>query len=156
LEAHPTQQIAKSADAATDAVSEGTGAHVVIGTECVSADLPDSERRAGVRLVVSSRRRTVARYGEEGYRQLDTRLSELCEATARSTGDETIKLYVDDESCLREFGVEVVEACDPCEVTGLLKRIESRLHSESKKVESLLMVGGDKIIPFHRLANRRR
>ena len=153
LEGHPTQHIAKSADAATDAVSEGTGAHVAIGTECVTADLPDSERRAGVRLVVSSRRRTVARYGEEGYRQLDTRLSELCEATARSTGDETIKLYVDDESCLREFGVEVVEACDPCEVTGLLKRIESRLHSESKKVESLLMVGGDKIIPFHRLAN---
>jgi len=152
-ERQPTQQVVKSADSATEARVEGSGTPVAINSEPATADLPEGERAPGVRIAISNRGRIIARYGEEGYREIDARLSELCEATARSTGDESIKLYVDDGSCLSEFGVGAVEARDACVVTALLRRIESRLGSESKKVKSLLIVGGDQIIPFHRLDN---
>jgi hypothetical protein len=108
---------------------------------------------APVRLIISSRERVAARYGEEGYGELDARLSELCEAIARSTGDESIRVYVDDDSCLSEFGLGAVDASDADQITGLIGELESKLGRDKRRIVSLLIVGGDMIIPFHRVAN---
>ena len=108
---------------------------------------------APVRLIISSRERIAARYGEEGYGELDARLSELCEAIARSTGDESIRVYVDDDSCLSEFGLGAVDASDADQITGLIGELESKLGRNKRRIVSLLIVGGDMIIPFHRVAN---
>jgi tetratricopeptide (TPR) repeat protein len=108
---------------------------------------------ASVRLILSSRNRLTALFGGDGYRELDGRLSALCEAAARSTGAEAIKIYVDDDSCLAEFGLHGVDPSDPERVADLIREIESRLVLESRQVLSLLIVGGDAIIPFHRMAN---
>jgi tetratricopeptide (TPR) repeat protein len=113
----------------------------------------EPEGMNGVRLMISSRDRIVARYGEDGFHELDARLSELCEAVARSTGDESLKIYVDEGSSLAEFDVSVVDPSDAGQVTGVLTELESRLGREGKEVASLLIVGGDEVIPFHRLAN---
>jgi tetratricopeptide (TPR) repeat protein len=106
-----------------------------------------------VRLILSSRKALTERFGEDGYRELDGRLSALCEAVARSTGAEAIKVYVDDDSHLGEFGLRGVDPSDAEKVTGLIQGIEASLGSESKQVLSLLIVGGDSIIPFHRVDN---
>jgi tetratricopeptide (TPR) repeat protein len=108
---------------------------------------------ASVRLILSSRSRLTALFGEEGYRELDGRLSALCEAAARSTGAEGIKIYVDDDSCLAEFGLSAVDPSDAEQIVDLIREIEARLGLESRQVLSLLIVGGDAIIPFHRVAN---
>jgi hypothetical protein len=138
-------------------VTSGVGA---TAQEPVSQDSRDSagvppaaETYDTVRLVMSSRRGICARYGEEGYQWLDGKLCELGQAIARSTGDETIMLYIDDEASLTEFGLRAVEVSDPCQIAGLLEQIDAQLRSGSRRVQSLLIVGGDKIIPFHRLAN---
>ncbi|HUV73239.1 MAG TPA: C25 family cysteine peptidase [Anaerolineae bacterium] len=114
---------------------------------------PEPEEMNRVRLIITSRDRITARYGEDGYQELDARLSELCEAVARSTGDESIKIYVDEDSSLAEFGLGAVDPSDARQIAGLLGEFESRLGRETRKVASLLIVGGDEVIPFHRLAN---
>lgn len=106
-----------------------------------------------VRLILSSRDGLVSRYGEAGHRELDARLSELCEAASRSTGDEVIKVYVDDDSCLDEFGLTGVDPSDAQLVSRLVEQLDSALKRESRELRSLLIVGGDSVIPFHRLAN---
>jgi hypothetical protein len=108
---------------------------------------------APVRLIISSRERIAARYREEGYGELDARLSELCQAIARSTGDESIRVYVDDDACLSEFGLGAVDASDADQITGLIGELESKLGRDRRRIVSLLIVGGDMIIPFHRVAN---
>jgi tetratricopeptide (TPR) repeat protein len=108
---------------------------------------------ASVRLILSSRSRLAALFGEDGYRKLDGSLSALCEAVARSTGAEAVKIYVDDDACLGEFRLHGVDASDPERIADLIREIESRLALESRQVLSLLIVGGDAVIPFHRVAN---
>jgi tetratricopeptide (TPR) repeat protein len=119
----------------------------------VNASPVGDEGVVPVRLIVSSRKRIVARYGEEGYSELDARLSELCEATARSTGDESIRVYVDDDPCLSEFGLTSVDASAADQITGLIAKLESKLAAEQRRIVSMLIVGGDMIVPFHRVAN---
>lgn len=119
----------------------------------------DQERQDGasgatpVRLVLSSRSGLSARFGEEGYRELDSRLSQLCEAAGRSTGAECFKVYVDDDSSIQRFGVRAVDPRDPDQIAHLIRSMESNLGVDLRQVLSLLIVGGDSIIPFHRLAN---
>jgi hypothetical protein len=120
-------------------------------------DVQDSESGVSVgtsvRLVLSSRAGLSARFGEDAYKELDSRLSQLCEAAGRSTGAECLKVYVDDDSCTQAFGLPGVDPGDPQQVASLVRAIESKLGSDSRQVRSLLIVGGDSIIPFHRLAN---
>jgi len=111
------------------------------------------EEQTQVRLILTSRDRIVARYGKDGYEELDSRLSVLCEAVARSTGDEGIKLSVDDDSCLAEFGLSGVDPSDPCQIARLIGELDATLKGRSIRLVSLLIVGGDAIIPFHRLPN---
>jgi len=114
---------------------------------------PGLDQGVPVRVMLSSRNRLVARYGDHGYRELDAKLSELREAAAESTGHEVIKIYVDDEGCLDAYGLNSVDPSDPHQVSGLIQQLESRLRSQSKMLKSLLIIGGDFVIPFHRLAN---
>jgi hypothetical protein len=112
-----------------------------------------SEREIPIRLILSSRNRLIAKYGDYGYRELDAKLLELCEATAESTGHEVIRVYVDEETCLTEYGVDCVDPSDPHEVKRLIQQLESELARRYKTVRSVLIVGGDCVIPFHRLPN---
>lgn len=111
------------------------------------------EQAAPVRVILSSRERLVARYGEEGYRELDARLSDLREAAAESTGHEVIKVYVDDTACLEVHDLQSVDPRDPHQVHTLIQQLRSKLGRQSKKLASVLIVGGDSVIPLHRLPN---
>ncbi len=143
-----------------EAVTEPAGdeaevLEIPLPSEDGDGDVQDSGSSdfTSVRLILSSRKALTERFGEDGYRELDGRLSALCESVARSTGAEAIKVYVDDDSHLGEFGLRGVDPSDPAEVASLIQGIEASLGSESKQVLSLLIVGGDSIIPFHRVDN---
>ncbi len=124
-------------------------------SDALESEVPvdGSGQGVAVRLILSSRERLVSRYGEGAQRELDAKLSELCDAASGSTGDEVIKVYVDEDSCLEEFGVSGVDPSDARQVTGLIEQLDSALSRESKELRSLLIIGGDSVIPFHRLAN---
>jgi tetratricopeptide (TPR) repeat protein len=140
---------------AQPAASEVEVLEITLPAEGGDGPVQDSEsaKTTSVRLVLSSRAGLTAEFGEDGYREMDGRLSALCEAVARSTGAEAIKVYVDDDSHLGEFGLRGVNPSDPDEIVGLIQGIAKSLSLESKQVLSLLIVGGDSIIPFHRVAN---
>jgi tetratricopeptide (TPR) repeat protein len=138
-----------------DSVSQSQSAQLLAapGTLDDAAAVGGPEEKTQVRLILTSRDRVVDRYGEDGYEELDGRLSALCEAVARSTGDESIKLSVDDDSCLAEFGLTSVDPSDPCQIAALIGELDATLKGQSISVASLLIVGGDAIVPFHRLPN---
>lgn len=115
--------------------------------------LPDPGQSAGVRLILSSRSNLVTKYGDDGFEELDAKLADLCGATARSTGHEVMKIYVDDTSSLEESGLGTVDTSDAREIEQLIRRLNGSLANQHKKLKSLLIVGGDSVIPFHRLAN---
>jgi len=154
---HVQQSCQKGRSEAVDqpAEAEAEVLEITLPSESGDGQVQDSGSHdtTSVRLILSSRRALTTRFGEDGYRELDGRLSALCGAVARSTGAEAIKVYVDDDSHLGEFGLRGVDPADPEEVAGLIQGIEASLGLESKQVVSLLIVGGDSMIPFHRVDN---
>lgn len=112
-----------------------------------------SEEEVLVRLVLSSRERLIARYGDEGFCELDARLLDLCDAASASTGHEVVKIYVDDEQCLGPYGLSRVDRCDAEQVADLIERLNASLTGQHKRLISVLIIGGDSVVPFHRVAN---
>lgn len=155
LSTHPDEVTRKGSDASgivqlpSDAVYP-MPATQQLGDESAVAD-PDQE--VPVRLILSGRDRLVAKYGDYGYRDLDAKLQELCDATAGSTGHKIIKIYVDDEACLSAYNLNSVDPSDPQQIRRLIQQLQTRLRTRSEKLNSLLIIGGDSIIPFHRLPN---
>jgi tetratricopeptide (TPR) repeat protein len=138
-------------------MDEGLGeiAYLSLASERLDDDtsISDPQQEVLVRLILSSRDRLAAKYGDHGYRELDAKLSELREVTAQATGHEVIKIYVDDKACLDAYGVNTVDPSDPHEVRRLIEHLEAELRHRFRKVRSLLIIGGDSVIPFHRLVN---
>lgn len=112
---------------------------------------PHSE--AAVRLILSSRDRLIAKYGDDGFRELDAMVSELRDTAAESTQQEVIKIYADDEASLAAYSLDRVDPNDSRQIARLIRQMERELRRQSKKLNSLLIIGGDSVIPFYRLVN---
>jgi hypothetical protein len=104
-------------------------------------------------LIVSSRTRLIRKYGEGGAAAVATLLDELAEATALSSQAAVLVVYVDDRDALRTFDLRPVDADRPWEIKLLLKDLANAVSKKGGLVASVLIAGGDDIIPFHRLPN---
>jgi hypothetical protein len=104
-------------------------------------------------LIISSRRALTEKYGDLGFERLDSDLRELTRAVEERTGLETVVLYVDDEKSLARYGLQPVDPTNPYKIKILIDTVDAQLAEAGQAIRYLLIIGGDEIIPFHRLPN---
>mgnify|MGYP005848479963 CR=1 FL=1 len=105
-----------------------------------------------VQLIVSSRRRLLQRYGEAGVGRLEGRLRDYGAALAAS-GVEAKLVYLDDEASLAPFGLEPTDTEDPGQIKALIDSLDQLVCEPEQEPPSVLILGGDAIVPFWRLEN---
>ncbi|MFQ6058519.1 MAG: C25 family cysteine peptidase [Anaerolineae bacterium] len=130
-------------------------------------------------LIVSSKDKLQAKYGPGGLAQLEAKLQEY-RAVLRNKNLDSALVYVDDPASLSPFNpsglsgsaepsgrasgrglteapsgqsLAPVDAEDPTAIKGLLDALENALIASGQTLDSVLILGGDEIIPFHRLPN---
>ena len=113
-------------------------------------------------LIMSSLEKLRGKYGVDGLAQLEARLEEY-RAVLESQAIHSARVYVDDPTSLSSFhpsGLSLserrlapVDADDPGAVKRLLDALENELIASGQTLESVLILGGDTIVPFHRLDN---
>jgi len=123
------------------------------------ADEPHTTRSSALYLILSSRKALTNKYGKLGFERLDDDLRDLklaieAGSRRRSSADlEAVVVYVDDEISLTRFGLKPVDPTNPWQVKKLVDGVDVQLAEEGRDIRYLLIVGGDRIIPFHRLPN---
>ncbi len=106
-----------------------------------------------VYLILSNRSGLIRRYGQEGFAQVHQALTTLKRAIEGHLRLETLLLYADDPDPLAPYGLRPVVAADPGLVKGLVDDLDAQMEGEGRRIRYLLIVGGDGIVPFHRLPN---
>lgn len=112
-----------------------------------------SNRAAAVYLMLSSQRGLTKKYGAEGFRRVDEALSTLQQVVAAHIDLSALLIYVDEVNSLAPYGLQPVDPTNPWQIKVLLEQLETYLKSREQEIRYLLIVGGDAIIPFHRLPN---
>jgi hypothetical protein len=104
-------------------------------------------------LIISSRQALTEKYGRLGMERLDSDLRELRQAVEDRGDVEAVILYVDDEESLERYRLEPVDPGNAYEIKMLVDKVDAHLADGGREVRYLVIIGGDEIIPFHRLPN---
>jgi len=117
--------------------------------------LPSAKRAtySPVYVILSSKDALVSKYARSGFAQLDGDLREFQQTVAEQAGLEVLTVYVDDRHSLARYGLQPVDAGDAQQVKKAIDHLDGYLNEQNREIRYLLIVGGDSIIPFHRLPN---
>ncbi len=118
-----------------------------------SDHLATTEGRFPVYVVLSTRRGLENRYGQETTRILVQHMEQLAAAVEKPRAWEALVLLADDTASAHRHGVKPVPANDPWAIKKQLAALDQALKRKGSMIGALLIVGGEEVVPFHRLPN---
>ncbi|MBE0699087.1 MAG: hypothetical protein IH586_19380, partial [Anaerolineaceae bacterium] len=92
-------------------------------------------------------------YGPQTTSVVDAELRRLAAAIAKRRGWGSIVFYPDDEACTGQYGMMPANPCDPWKLKHALVDLDAALARRGEMIGALLIIGGDSVVPFHRLPN---
>ena len=113
-------------------------------------------------VLLSSRTRLMQTYGLDGFTAINQALNALAASAETHTqtrlppqsGQVRARVvYVDDPASVRPFGLRPVNPGSAWDIKMLLHDLAGQLKADGAAMGALLIVGGEEIVPFHRLPN---
>lgn len=104
--------------------------------------------------VILTLKETISKkYGENTYAVIRSRIQELSDAIDLRENWSTFALIPDDENSMAQYGMTSIEKVDAWQIKLAIHDLSNYLQEREKRIGAVLIVGGDEIIPFHRLPN---
>jgi tetratricopeptide (TPR) repeat protein len=113
----------------------------------------DEDGRVPAYIVLSSRTRMLQKAGKAAFEELDDRILRLVESVRRRPGWTAYRIYPDDPSTLEAFGIAPCDPGNAWQVKLRLADLDAALSRRGEMIGALFILGGNDIIPFHRLPN---
>jgi len=113
----------------------------------------DVDRRQPAYVVLSSRTQLAQVFGEDRYLRLDEAIHDLVDAIRNRPGWTAYSLYPDDPASLKPFRLTPVDPGNAWQVKLRLTDLDRALGRRGEMIGAVLIVGGDRVIPFHKLPN---
>lgn len=110
------------------------------------------EGQNDMELIISSKKSLIAKYGYNNFRNVNYQLSQLQDAMKNDNLDSEL-IYVDDRRSLQPFSLRPVKPESPDDIKKLIDNLQKSLEDDGKTLDFVLIIGGDDIIPFHRVTN---
>ncbi len=111
------------------------------------------DRRVPSYILLSSETRLMQQFGPAGFKQVDAALYDLCDAVRRRKGWTAHRVYIDDPGSLRPFGLTPADPGNAWQIKLRLADLDVSLRRKGEMIGSVLIIGGESVIPFHRLPN---
>lgn len=109
--------------------------------------------RFPVYVIFTVRRRLEEKYGVEKAAQIHKAMMNLVNAVQRRKGWEALLLYADEPDERKVKGLKPTKSDDPWSLKICLSDLDNVLAKRGEMIGTLLIIGGDDIVPFHRLPN---
>jgi hypothetical protein len=92
-------------------------------------------------------------YGAEGANQVIERIKKLSKVLEQRAGWTSVVFIPDDLVICGKYNITPVDSLDPWKIKLALLDLDRALDKTGERIGSLLIVGGDEVVPFHRLPN---
>ncbi|WP_299028752.1 C25 family cysteine peptidase [uncultured Thermanaerothrix sp.] len=109
--------------------------------------------RFPIYVVFSSRVGLEQHYGEQAATTIVAQMQELVEVVANEFGWGAMIFLPDDADSMARLGMKPLEKTDAWSLKLALVDLDEVLAKRGGRIGALLIIGGDEIVPFHRLPN---
>jgi tetratricopeptide (TPR) repeat protein len=116
-------------------------------------ELKRTDGRFPVHVILSLKNNLIKKYGKQTFLVLDTEMQSMAAAIRAHLGWGSVVVYPDDPVNMVSYGLTTLESIDPWKIKTMLVELDSFLGKKGEMIGSLLIVGGDEIVPFHQLPN---
>ena len=106
-----------------------------------------------VHVIITCARPLIEQFGTNGAEKILTLTRLLAETTTKRTGIECLVILPDVSESIAPFHLSAVNGKEATAIKSVIKEINSQLNKNNKYIGSTLLIGGDNIVPFHRLPN---
>jgi tetratricopeptide (TPR) repeat protein len=113
----------------------------------------DEDRRFPAYIVLSSRAHLMQTFGDDSFNQIDKAIVSLIDTIRKRPGWTAYHIYIDDPSSFENFKLQPADPANAWQIKLRLSDLDQALQQRGEMIGALLIVGGDRIIPFHRLPN---
>jgi len=110
-------------------------------------------RDPGTHIIITCARALVEKYGTREAERVLTLTRLLAESTAKNADIPCAVVLLDVADSLAPFRLGPIDGRDPIAIKGLINDLSAFFQRDGKCIGSMLLIGGDDIIPFFRLPN---
>lgn len=115
--------------------------------------LGSADARYPAYVLITSKNGLEAQYGADSLRTILQTIELVERSTKQIKGWNAYTLYVDDPLCADAFDLPPALAHDPWSIKNFIHDLDRALAAKGERIGALLIVGGEKVIPFHLLPN---
>lgn len=115
--------------------------------------LSQTDERFPVYVQISLKAGLKKQYGSQGAGLVMDEMQKLAKAVQNKTGWSSIVFLPDDLACSGKYNVTPVDSIDPWKIKLALVDLDKALAATGERIGAVLIVGGDEVVPFHRLPN---
>ena len=107
-----------------------------------------------VHLIIGNRAVLQRRFGADGFRRIEDQLTAAC-GVLRTQGMTICRGYIDAPQTLGLGDMQFTEPvpADPMAVRDFIRRVAAHCTAAQVELATVVIIGGDECIPFHRLSN---
>jgi tetratricopeptide (TPR) repeat protein len=116
-------------------------------------DIARTDGRFPVYVILTSQKALEAQYGTQTWAILLAELKALAGVVQSNTGWASLVYLPDSIESTEKLGLSLVDETNSWNFKLSLTDLDKKLASKGQMIGAVLIVGGDKIIPFHRLPN---
>lgn len=113
----------------------------------------DEDKRVPAYIILSSHTRLIQAFGDDCFQRIDQAIMSLVESVRRRSGWTAYRLYIDDPNTFEPFGLSPADPANAWQIKLRLADLDQALGRRGEMIGALLIVGGDRIVPFHLLPN---
>ncbi len=104
-------------------------------------------------VVFTSKTGLIKQYGLQTYQVIQQLLSQIQLLVKSKPGWDAVLCIPDEEKSRKEFSLSPVKSVDANSFRVAIQELDTALSKRGEKIGALLIIGGDEIVPFHRLPN---
>lgn len=115
--------------------------------------LARADGRFPIYVIFTSKSGLTEQYGPQTASVMDSELRRLAAAVGKRQGWQAMVFYPDDPACAGQYGLLPADPRDPWKLKHALVDLDAALGKRGEMIGAVLIVGGDSVVPFHRLPN---
>ena len=124
-----------------------------IATDIGQPALSHTDERFPAYVLLSMKTGLKQQFGAQSANLVITEMQNLAKVVEQKAGWSAVVFLPDDLAICGKYNISPVDALDPWKIKLALVDLDRALEKKGERIGSLIIIGGDDVVPFHRLPN---